>query len=463
MPPGYCGGGEKKKILYQNNRNLSEIKVRGTGYVPLFEYCFMLVMVAYMAQMTTATSRMVGSVGSPWIPFLLPIVLLGAITIRHRISFGSKRLIGLFAVFGLWCVLSLIKIGSVQTEDISFMFFVFYPLLAAYIIIKAFGKSLFAIYEDIMVKVSIVSLCFWLFSILLPDFAKSIFSIFPETPNGNNVLFIYHWMNPDAVDMRGQSYYLRNAGISWEPGRYAIMLVMALFFNLSRNGLYHKNPKTGSISIDYRVFVFLAAIASTISTTGVVIAGFLIVFFFFSRISVSRLVVFAVILLPVIVFVATRDFVREKIEDQLQVSSIIERYQNATSSTAAAMEDDEYAFSAERFPSLVMEAENFLDSPILGYTTNAKHSYFHSVMPNVVLTGGLMKVLAQFGILLGLFIYYILFRSSAAIALCFPHGKKWAFFLTAILCSISYPIFLIPVFTAFWLYGFFYKRTTART
>ena len=437
-----------------------KVKVRGLGLVPLFEYVFMLVMVVYMAQMTAATSRMMGSLGSPFLPFLLPIVLIAILYSRHPVSFKDRRLLILLGVLALWCVLSLVKIGGVATEDISFMFFIFYAMVVAYLMVRIFGKSLFVLYEDIMAKFCLITLAFWLFSILLPSVAETLFSIFPETPNGRNVLFIYHWMDPESVGMLGESYFLRNAGISWEPGRFAIMVILALLVNLSRNGLRFVKGRN-ILTSNPRLILFFATICSTISTTGVIVALVLVVIFLLKNLTRQRLIVFAVVLIPIMVFVGTRNFVMGKIVKQLDSETVMQDLEKLADWFSLTTDDSEYGFSLDRLPSLYFEGLNVVHSPLLGYTTNSKHSYFYEFSPNIVLCGGLIKVFGQFGLLLGLFFYWILWKSSVAMSRIFPYAGKFTLMLTILLCAISYQVFLVPVYTAVWFYGYFEKKKDA--
>lgn len=54
-----------------------------------FEYIYMVVMIIYMAQMTSDTSRMVGGISGNPIPLLLPIVLSIILVIRNPIKNGT--------------------------------------------------------------------------------------------------------------------------------------------------------------------------------------------------------------------------------------------------------------------------------------------------------------------------------------------------------------------------------------
>lgn len=101
-----------------------------------------------------------------------------------------------------------------------------YAIIIAYIHIQVFGCNLLPIYENIIIFFCKIAVVGWLIAVFIPSSA-SLFRLFPETGFGNNILYLFTWMDP----VKGQVYsgILRNAGCSWEPGRFAIMVTLAIF------------------------------------------------------------------------------------------------------------------------------------------------------------------------------------------------------------------------------------------
>ena len=115
--------------------------------------------------------------------------------------------------------------------------------------------------------------------------------------------------------------------------------------------------------------------------------------------------------------------------------------------------------SLERFTAMYFEWDNVMDKPILGYGRNPENSYFYeNVSTNFALTGGLVKLLAQYGLPLGIFLYLLLLVSSFKLNKDFSNISKLGLFFTFIVCSVSYAMFTTPIFTAFWFYGIFYPK-----
>lgn len=418
----------------------SALKIKSSS----FEYIYMFVMVIYMAQMTTDTSRMFGGLSGNPIPFLIPIVMTLILLKRHPISFKSKRLQTVLLIVTGWAVLFLLKLGKVNTEELSYLFFLYYAIIIAYIHVRVYGQKMFGMYEDIMVKFSKISLILWGFAVILPNVASSLFHLFSETGYGNNVLYLFNWMDP----AKGQLF--RNAGCSWEPGRFAIMVVLAILVNLSRNGIKFKGNKN--------VVYLLLALLSTQSTTGFSVVILLYALFYVKRFSLKYVLGTFFVVLPLVVALFSLDFMGEKIEKQMNLEKEMSDIEKSADWMSQTLEHGEYAVSLNRFPSMLLEWENLTHDPILGYGRNIGNSYFRkNVSTNMILTDGTIKLLAQFGLFLGLFFYYILYISSIRYSQDVNVKRKYALLISILLFGISYTIFCIPIFTAFWFYGYFKK------
>lgn len=420
------------------------IKIQEKTYCPTFEYLYLFVMVIYMAQMTKDTARMVGTLSGNPIPFLIPIVLTIILLKRHPISFNHKKLWQFAGIMLCWSYAVCYKFQDFSSQNLSYYFFLFYAIFIAFIHIRIYGRDLFPIYEHIMVVLSSISIVLWGFAVLFPG-ADGFFYMFPETGFGNNVLYLFNWMDPEKGQIYGS--LIRNAGCSWEPGRFAIMLIPAILINLSREGIKFRNNK--------RMIILLAALASTLSTTGYSIVIMLYAICWFQRFTVKRSFYFVVFVLPICWYLFSLDFMTEKIQDRMGYEEYSEEHMDAYDYYKKTYRD-EYMGSLDRFESASFDWMNFQQEPLLGYGRNADYSWFRQeITENFVLTGGLVKILAQYGAFIGLLLYIILFYSSFEAYKFFPYQRRLSFALALLLCSVSYSIFVVPIFTALWLYGLF--------
>lgn len=417
-----------------------------------FEVFYMLVMVIYMAQATPETSRMVGGISGNPIPLLLPMVLTYILWRRHPISFHNKKLYLVLGVYCVWAVCSLVKYGDFSTQELSYHFFMIYAIVIAYIHNQIFGKNLLPIYENILVFLCKIAIVGWLIAVLIPPSA-SFFRLFPETHFGNNVLYLFNWMDP----VKGQIYsgILRNAGPSWEPGRFAVMVTLAIFCNLCQNGIKFKGNKN--------IWWLLAALITTQSTTGFSSVLVIYLIFLIKRFNIKYVFILIFVMIPIVYGLLQLDFMSEKITDRLTKAQDVSRlYEQFDYHNDIAVEGA-YLGSLDRFDAMVFEWLNFTHDPILGYGRNFEHSYFYTeITTNYRLANGLMKIFSTFGIVLGLFFFYILYRSSVVIAGDSREKRKIGLVLLFCLSAISYPILSIPIFTSFWFYGFFQRETDSK-
>lgn len=420
------------------------IKIHDDFYYPIFEYLYLFVMVIYMAQMTPDTGRMVGGLSGNPIPLFIPIVLTAILLIRNPISFVHRKLWILVGIMLVWSLAVCYKFHDFSSSNLSYYFFLIYAILIAFIHIRVFGRDLFPIYEHIMVVFSVISLCLWGISIAIPA-SGNFFHLFPETTNGNNFLYLYNWTDPDKIQV--YAGLVRNQGCSWEPGRFSIMLIPAILINLSREGMAFSNNK--------KIIILLLALLSTMSTTGYSIACLLYVFFWFTNVNPKRIFSFVFVLLPLSIFFFSLDFMGKKIQDRANFEGLTrERIQGINYN--AKEHGDEYLGSLDRFESAYFEWMNFQQDPLLGYGKNRDYSWFkQKISKNFELTNGLTKVFSQYGIFIGLFLYILLFYSSYKIGKTCWNQNRFVFAIILLLSSISYSIFCIPIFTAFWFYGLF--------
>lgn len=115
-----------------------------------YEYCYMVIMVIYMAQMTNETSRMIGGLSGNPISFFFPIVLTIILLKRNPISFKHKALFKLLSIVTIWCICIIIKEKLYSIQELSYIFFFYYAIIIAFIHCQVYGKRMFYLYEDIM-------------------------------------------------------------------------------------------------------------------------------------------------------------------------------------------------------------------------------------------------------------------------------------------------------------------------
>lgn len=406
------------------------------------EYIYMTVMVIYMGMMTINTASMVTySPQMDTFAIILPVILNVALIVKHKINFSNKGLIRILCFCLVWLLCLFLKYdGGILKSSLI----LFYAILVAYIQVYVYRNKLFDFYEDIITIIAKISLVLWLFSLLYPTPAINFFHDFPRADYssfGYNFLYIFNWMDIST----GQ--YGRNAGCSWEPGRYAIMLSLGIAISVLKKGISIKNKK---------LIWLLLALITTFSTTGYIATIMILFIFYVKKVNFLYVLYSIIFIIPIYFIVVNVPFLADKISLQLSTLFNFDFYNELVTRTAEAS-NGEYTYSLERFPSMYFEWQNILNDPIIGYGRSPYYSYFYqNISSNVSLPSGILKVLSNYGLILGMFFYYILYKSSNIFGK-FYH-KNSPIMLCLLISSISYSIFTIPVFTSFWLYSYFIKN-----
>lgn len=410
-------------------------------------------MVIYAAQMSYATKTLFSVSGDAnIIGILIPNVLTLGLIIRNKNKIhGSRWLSVILALVFAWIVVIAAKFGMVEAR--SGLYTIYY-ILVAYIQVRIYGKSLFLYYEDIMVVLAKITTVMWLLGVLLPP-VDQLYMMFPattedvyKTMDGYNIMYLFCWNHdPSAL-------IPRNAGIAWEPGRFAIMLVLAILVNLYRRGICFFGNSN--------VIWLLVSLASTMSTTGFSVVLVLYIYFAIKRINFKFVFKALIVFVPLVYAVSRLDFMAEKIKGQIESFNDPARVIESVQWGEANKRNLHIAL--DRFISVFFEFQNIRQYPITGYGPTTNQSFFSkTISDKQALTGGLLQVFGKYGIPLGLFFYFILFKSSSLMAKSFGSNKILGLFIYVLMSTISYPIFCVAVFMSFWFYGFFDKETDKGT
>lgn len=376
------------------------------------------------------------------IPNVLTIILISRN--QKKLKGNKKWLKIICTVVFIWIILIAAKFGLVEARS---GFYTIYYVIVAFIQVRIFGKKLYLYYEDIMVIMAKITLVMWFMGVILPPIDQ-IYTMFPlsiesdnRTMDGYNILYIFCWNhNPNAL-------FPRNAGFSWEPGRYAIMLALAIMVNLYRQGInFRSNPG---------IFWLIISLVSTQSTTGFSIVLVLYLYFGMKKFRIKHILSSVAVAIPLIYAASQTNFIGGKIKKQIEdldsTESVIRKLQWNDNNNV------QYRTSLDRFMSIYFELLNISQEPITGYGPTTNKSYFSNLVENASLTGGILKLIGKYGIPLGLFFYFILFNSSIYTARLFGSRKNWGLFTYTLMSSVSYDMFCVALFMSFWFIGVFNK------
>jgi hypothetical protein len=173
---------------------------------------------------------------------------------------------------------------------------------------------------------------------------------------------------------------MRNSGIFWEPGGYQIFLNLALIFMLDQ-----KEAKYNSKKDWIKVIIFIISILTTKSTTGYIILGILLAYFFLRNIrrkNTINAVMYSFLILPVlfilILFLFNSDAVTMKFTETNY--SFIERKNHLFSSLHAISQGPWFGFG---YQSIIRNAVSYkyglINNSVGFFSTTLNFGIFYTV------------------------------------------------------------------------------------
>lgn len=228
---------------------------------------------------------------------------------------------------------------------------------------------------------------------------------------------------------------IRNCGFMWEPGPFASILSLAIFFELIIN----------QFVLNRRIYVFSIALLTTLSTTGYLCLLVLFMFYFYNKYHYSKFTLFfySIFLTISIVYVVNLNFVGDKISRAFDTNfgsyidniTYIKKYEAGGSTS----------YSLGRVQGLMLNYEDFVTSPIIGIGS-PRNSEVTRVYGSLQSMNGLGNVLAKYGILGIFFLFFALYKTSFWLKRRFDIKLSFAFAIIYFIQAFSFPF----VFSSFY-------------
>lgn len=375
-------------------------------------------------------------------PILMPIFLLilGYYFIRYC-KLSLKPIILYISVFSIWTMLSIWKYGG----NPGFHYPPFYSIIIAHIAFNIFNKDDFLrTFENILVKLCSLSLIVWLLANIVGDpfvnFMRAISVISPQPPTETNS-FLVGLGSQFEIGLR------RNIGFTWEPGVFSCWILLGMYVNLIRHKFVVLN-----IQVNKSFFILLATLFSTLSTTGYTAFAIILLFILINKRSLPFklfAIIIVALILPTIIGLS---FMGDKIVGLMDLDAGINviEYHNSV--------DKMGVVTPQRFTGLYCSFLNFIHDPLLGYNQDAL-SYVSSAIfggtVEVAPSEGILKNCAMYGVFVGLFFYYWLYKSSVYMSKAFHYKGTLMFLIFFVTISFSYGFWENCIFMYFYLCAFY--------
>lgn len=299
---------------------------------------------------------------------------------KRRLKVDNFILILIYIYLGL----NLYYYISFEENDFFLSIYILMKMLYAYITIKCVGASFFSIFEKITYYLTVISLPLFAIQLINYEFLFGVVGIIqhniPYLEYMNEIhsnIFVF------TIDGDGAVY--RNSGFAWEPKGFSNFLSLAIFINLVSN----------DFRINKRLLVFLVAMITTTSTTGFINTFVVLMPFFILNVKKkSYLMLVPILVLGGIIFFSS-DIGYQKIKKEIDGR---DRYIDLLEDTR-----EFEARSLGRFPSFIVDFNDFLERPIFGYGFN-RGQRTQSEYTKLVRVNGFSDLLATYGLLGFLFV-----------------------------------------------------------
>lgn len=403
----------------------------------LFEKFYFFLIVLYTGASTPYTQVLLYPIRDHIIFMMIPILLTVILLFRrNRISF--KRFVLPASIFFGWIFLQLMKYGQVYPMT----FFLIYDFVLAYIIAIVYNKNVFLLYEKYVTFLSLIGLVVWILYSFFPNEISQLMgaiSLIPENNSLKSSIIITTLCNDSSI------LGMRNAGFSQEPGLYASLVCIALYFNLIRNKF--------AIKKNTNFLILLLSLITAQSTTGYVTFLIIFCFYAFNKKAATKYL-FVIVIAILIPLAITLPFIGGKITKYW--------YNEDSKSNASEMvfynqnNNDISVFVPQRIDAMVFDAINFINDPVLGYGVEDDNSYISkTVSKNIVLSEGNINIFGRYGLIIGIFFVFCLVKTSKMMSVCYEYkGSLFLFFLWLAI-SASYDFNRHPLLLCIWLFFIF--------
>ncbi len=361
--------------------------------------------------------------------FLLLFLFVCFIFLKRSIVFDSK----IMAVVLFFLVVEVLQFLFIKPFEPVMIAGTFIRMFLGYFVISLTRERFAGYLVNILYVCSIISFSFFIPSILSHGFfnffVAKVCPLF-DTPFAEQTGFYTVW--PTNILFCFHECVLteyRNPGPFWEPGLFAVFLVLALLFNLIRE------QRAGS-----RVNIVLTlALISTFSTAGYLAFFVLIAAYYFVRQNVAQKALLGIILIPAVLgLYFSLDFLSTKIEQNIQMAG------TTTSS---------------RFGSALADLSDFAKSPLIGWGRGVMRfggKTFSFFSEDQHRNNSVTDLLATYGLFLFLFFFYRYYVSLKSLCIRSGMNVNFAAYALAVVLMLGFSqsIFLKPFFYSLLFIGY---------
>lgn len=370
------------------------------------------------------------------------LLIIFGISAAYLLYRDRKLNVGYVAACSIWFCYAILSYIKYPGNNLFWPFLYFCNITIAYAVVRRYGARFVIVSTDVLYFLAVLSLILFSVQLVALDLMLAIWQQFdisdslfdkPYTHYAHAFLYTIHQFKDTD---KGAA---RNAGFCWEPGAFACFLVVGVYFQLLRDSY-----RIGCSKLRY--VIFLMAILTTQSTTGLVALIFIVICYFANQPRRQFAKYGLVALMMSFPLLALLPQQLEKIESQLS-DDLLEQ--------VVALNENENEKGLGRFQSMIVLGVDFVENPVLGLGANKSDSWVSRMGLDVNPTSGIGNMFATYGLFLMIPYFWLLLRSSERYCQAYRSKGVWLFPTLVIVLGFSFGILETPFFLAAAFYGAF--------
>lgn len=374
--------------------------------------------------------------------FMFRMMLAIGLIYIFRVNISNKLIITLalwwFFVLSSFVLTGQFKVLALVSYTVRF--------LEAYFLVSVYGKRIVTEFAKWVSVLSFVSIIGWVWSLVDLGGLFSLMQRYDLSGGFRGLYGDYAHVGIFTVrrSLSSWAFFLpRNHGFCWEPGPYAIIIVLAIYF---RYALQRKNI------ISLESAILLIALATTFSTTGYIA---FIIMLMYNYLAKMKRIVYIVPLIAVaytgVYAFNSLAFMREKVEQTAQ-------YEVSFQNRGGVVK-----YHGGRLAGLPIVLQDLAKNPFMGRALSQEGYYYGIGTYESTHLNSLYTILSHMGLIGFIFWIYCLFRSSLRFTKDFNHPGKYGLVVLVVIFSFGFNLHIWSIIFTLVMYGYFWNNKHSST
>jgi hypothetical protein len=347
------------------------------------------------------------------------VVIAGILMFLYRIRPGRKLIYALsvWTIFVLFCYFI--------TSDFQPTALLRYWMLfiESFLLIKLFGLKIFQVYIKTMLILAIISLVFFVLSNVSLSSVFNTMKVLDFSGGFREKTGDYIHAGFITLHNRTNTWTYgipRNCGFAWEPGPFSILLNLAIYFNLAYKKESYKS---------YSTLLFIFALITTFSTTGLLIFLFSIIYRLLLKSNKPQYLFLLFLLLAGFFPLYNKyDFLGKKVQTY------------STQEAFLASRSGKTYLSGSRLAGVPIVTQDIIRNPLFGkgLIQTGKYKYFGEMDSSFL--NAIFSITSSMGLFGLFFFFYFIVKSSITISKIFREKDRYTLAIILIGGSFGFNI-----------------------